>query len=50
MYYVGSNGFSWSSSIGTTKSVYFLHFQHGEITPNYLSNRSYGFPLRCLQE
>ncbi len=51
LWYVGYDGFSWSSSIPTGNgNAHYLSFYHTEIYPQYKDNRAYGFPLRCLQE
>ncbi|MDE6499827.1 MAG: hypothetical protein K2K83_03875 [Rikenella sp.] len=49
MYNVGRGGYSWSSTV-TGSHGYFLDFYCDWINPNNSNHRSYGFPLRCLQE
>ncbi|MDE5945421.1 MAG: hypothetical protein K2G93_07555 [Rikenella sp.] len=51
MWYAGRSGYSWSSTIptGSTDASH-LSFSYGGIGPNNSSHRTYGFPLRCLQE
>ena len=49
LYYVGSNGFSWSSS-GNISSAYYLNFSDSGITPQNTARRACGLPVRCLQE
>ncbi|MDE5945187.1 MAG: hypothetical protein K2G93_06355 [Rikenella sp.] len=50
LWYVGSHGFSWSSSVTTGLHAYHLHFNFSGILPNYYYHRAYGLQLRCLQE
>ena len=49
LYYVGRNGYSWSSTV-TDSHGYFLDFNYDWIYPNYSTHRAYGLQLRCLQE
>ncbi len=51
VWYAGRSGYSWSSTIptGSTDASH-LSFSYGGIGPNNSSHRTYGFPLRCLQE
>ena len=51
LYAVGSNGYSWSSSIpaGSTNAHY-LSFYYSWIYPQNSVSRAYGFQVRCLQE
>ncbi len=46
---VGSNGYSWSSTI-TGSDAHFLYFHCNGVNPQSSNARAYGFPLRCLQE
>ena len=46
---VGSNGYSWSSSIAGT-DAHGLGFGYNGVNPQYYSNRANGLQLRCLQE
>jgi hypothetical protein len=47
---VGSNGYSWSSTISTTNANR-LYFDSGHIYPrSAANNRASGMPVRCLQE
>ncbi len=49
LYYVGSHGFSWSST-ASGGSVHYLELNYARIIPQDLGYRAYGFPLRCLQK
>ncbi|MDE5945160.1 MAG: hypothetical protein K2G93_06210 [Rikenella sp.] len=46
---IGYGGYNWSTS-ASESNVYYLDFYHNNIILNSLFCRSYGFPLRCLQE
>ncbi|MDE5944584.1 MAG: hypothetical protein K2G93_03245 [Rikenella sp.] len=51
MWYVGYNGYSWSSSIPSSSiGAYYLNFNYGGVFPSYSNYRTYGFQTRCLQE
>ena len=50
LYSVGSDGYSWSSSVTTGSNGYYFSFGYGGISPNNNGYRAYGFQLRCLQE
>ena len=52
LYYVGAFGYSWSSSSISAASTYGsnLNFTSGNVIPEYSNYRSYGFPVRCVQE
>ncbi|MDE5944496.1 MAG: hypothetical protein K2G93_02790 [Rikenella sp.] len=50
LYYVGSHGFSWASSVTTGTTAYYLGFNYDSVRPNNSSGHAYGFQLRCLQE
>ncbi|MDE6499331.1 MAG: hypothetical protein K2K83_01320 [Rikenella sp.] len=47
--YIGTGGFSWSSSFANTYT-YRLNFHFGGVGTNHSYYRGYGLPLRCLQE
>ena len=47
---VGSNGYSWASSVATGSRSYRLFFYFGELIPNDHGSCANGFQLRCLQE
>ncbi len=49
LYYVGRNGYSWSSAI-TGSNAHFLLFYYGGVYPQDYGSRAYGLQLRCLQE
>ena len=49
LYYVGNNGFNWSSTV-TGANAHFLNCYYGGIYPNGSDNRATGLQLRCLQE
>ena len=49
LWYVGNDGFSWSS-FASGGDAYRLGFSFVGIGPQYSSYRAYGFQLRCLQE
>ncbi|WP_294599297.1 hypothetical protein [uncultured Rikenella sp.] len=46
---VGSNGFSYSSSVSGSNGVY-LHFVVTYLNPSSAGYRAHGFQLRCLSE
>jgi hypothetical protein len=48
--YVGINGNYWSSSVYGASSAYSLGFVSGGVSPNGSNYRTYGFPVRCVQE
>ncbi|MDE6499985.1 MAG: hypothetical protein K2K83_04695 [Rikenella sp.] len=51
MYHVGYDGYGWSSTIPTgSTSAHYLVFSYGGIYSKSSNYRSYGLPLRCLQE
>ncbi|MDE5945011.1 MAG: hypothetical protein K2G93_05420 [Rikenella sp.] len=50
MWYVGYNGYSWSSIPSGSIGAYYLLFSCVGVSPNYSNYRAYGFQLRCLQE
>jgi hypothetical protein len=51
LWYVGSNGYSWSSSIPSgSGNAHFLGFYFDGVGPQNSNYRAYGLPLRCLQE
>ncbi|WP_294600124.1 hypothetical protein [uncultured Rikenella sp.] len=45
----GNCGFSWSSTANEALGLY-LHFYVTYFHASFLSNRGYGFQLRCLSE
>ena len=49
LWYVGANGYSWSSSVAGANAHY-LELYSARIIPQSLNYRAYGFPLRCLRE
>ncbi len=49
LYYVGTYGCSWSSSIAGA-NAHHLYFGYSWLTPQSGNDRAYGFPLRCLQK
>ncbi len=49
LWYVGYNGYSWSSSVSGSNGVY-LYFNATGLNPSNASHRAYGFQVRCLQE
>ncbi|MDE5944824.1 MAG: hypothetical protein K2G93_04475 [Rikenella sp.] len=50
MYYVGSHGYSWTSTY-IDDGAYGLDFHYNAISFQYHHlGRAYGFQLRCLQE
>ena len=49
LYDVGKYGYIWSS-FASGGDACRLYFNYGGVSPQSLSNRAYGFPLRCLQE
>ncbi|MDE6500035.1 MAG: hypothetical protein K2K83_04945, partial [Rikenella sp.] len=52
LWFVGDIAFNWSSSIPlNSNSAHYLNCNYSGIYPNNNGyGRSYGFPLRCLQE
>ena len=49
LYYVGTYGCSWSSSIAGANAHY-LGFSYSWLYPQNSGGRANGLPLRCLQE
>ncbi|WP_297628315.1 hypothetical protein [uncultured Rikenella sp.] len=49
MWSLGSNGYSWSSSVSETHGMV-LRFPTQNLNPSYAHHRSHGFQLRCLSE
>jgi hypothetical protein len=47
---VGRYGIYWSSSVDGASGAYSLYFYSGLVNPDYLDYRTYGFPVRCVQE
>ena len=47
--YVGSYGYSWSSTASGTNGIY-LYFCAAWIDSSFAYPRAYGFQLRCLSE
>ena len=46
---VGSDGYYWSSTVGNSKSAYFLLFDSGgTVAPDHRYARKSGFPIRCV--
>lgn len=50
LYYVGHNGYSWSSSPVSDGGANYLSFNFTKIFPNNSYSRSRGFQVRCIQE
>ncbi len=52
LYSVGAGGYAWGSSPTSASSVLGsnLFFTSSSVNPEGYSNRSYGFPVRCVQE
>ena len=48
LWYVGNDGYSWSSAI-TGSSAHFLNFLYNGVRPQHIAYRAYGLQLRCLQ-
>lgn len=48
-YVVGSNGYYWSATV-TGRDAYNLHFTSNYFRPSYISNRAYGFSVRCVRD
>ena len=46
---VGSNGYSWASTVSGTNGMY-LGFDVTWLHPSNAGSRAYGFQLRCLSE
>ncbi|WP_299457482.1 hypothetical protein [uncultured Rikenella sp.] len=46
---VGSNGYSWSSTVSGTNGMY-LNFNVAWLYPSNANGHAYGFQLRCLSE
>ncbi|WP_294601076.1 hypothetical protein [uncultured Rikenella sp.] len=49
LWYIGSSGYSWSSSVNGTNGVYLNSYTAG-LNSSETNNRGYGFQLRCLSE
>lgn len=47
-YYVGSYGYYWSSSIYSTYYGYSLYFYSSNISPQYYTNKYYGFAVKFI--
>ena len=47
--YLGSYGFYWSATANGTVA-YMMHTLSGGVFPNSVSNRAFGFPVRCVAE
>lgn len=47
--YVGSSGYCWSASISSSNYGYNLFFFNGNVNPNDMLHRSFGLPVRCVQ-
>jgi hypothetical protein len=50
LYNVGSYGYYWSSSVSDASYAYCLYFFSGSVSPGSSDSRTYGFPVRCVQE
>ncbi len=53
LWYVGSNGYNWSSTSYDSDDHYrsmYLHFGAKELNPSHMTGRAYGFQLRCRAE
>ena len=48
--YVGSGGYCWSAVPGATSNGRYLGFSAGYVSPLYGAYRSFGFPVRPVQE
>ena len=48
LYYVGTNGYYWSSSVYSTYNSYSLYFNTTNVYPQYYNNKYYGFAVRCI--
>jgi hypothetical protein len=49
LYYRGTNGFYWSSSLNSQAGGYDLNVSSGGVDPAYTDNRFYGFSVRAVQ-
>jgi uncharacterized protein (TIGR02145 family) len=49
LYYVGTNGFYWSSSV-YGNNAYNLYFNSGNVIPGDSCGRVFGFSVRCISE
>ena len=48
LYYVGTNGFYWSSSVYSTYNSYFLGFDTTDVYPQNHPLKYFGFAVRCI--
>jgi hypothetical protein len=48
--FVGVRGFYWSSAVFDASNAYNLYFRSFYVAPVFGSLRTYGFPVRCVQE
>ena len=46
----GSNGDYWSKSASNSNGAYYLDFYSSSVGPSYVSNKRYGFSVRCLAQ
>jgi uncharacterized protein (TIGR02145 family) len=49
IYYAGSNGLYWSSTVAASVSACRLYFD-SEVANTYCGSRSYGFSVRCIKD
>ncbi|WP_157258158.1 FISUMP domain-containing protein [Dysgonomonas sp. HGC4] len=48
--YMNYYGYYWSSDYADSMRGYFVYFYRSHVTPNYISFRAYGIPVRCVAE
>ncbi len=50
MYYVGSDGYYWSSSASSSNRAYSFYFQSSGVVSSYFDYRHYGYSVRLVQD
>ena len=49
VYYVGSNGYYWSSTASGTYYAYYVYFDSGAVSPARSNDRDFGFSVRLVR-
>ena len=47
---VGSYGYYWSSTVGSSSNAYILYFYSSNVGPTYSDNRYRGYSVRCIAQ
>ncbi len=50
VYYVGSNGYYWSSTASGTYYAYYVYFDSGAVSPARSNDRDFGFSVRLVRD